>query len=749
VLCYISIMKRVTLFTLLLFFVATGWGQVNLDSLWSVWEDETQADTARLNTMHIIVRNGYLFTQPDSAFYFAQLQYDFAKSKGLKKHMAAALNTQGVSFAIQGDYTSALGYYTRGLTIYEEIGDKRGIANSFNNFGIAYRVQGDHASSLDYHTRSLNIREEIGDKPGIAGSLNNIGSIYYDQGDYASAIDYYTQSLTIDEEFGDKPGIAASLNNIGLIYENQDDHVSAINYYTRSLTIMEEMGDKPGIAASLNNIGLIYMDQDDYANAIDYYTQSLTIYEGIRDKQGIATSLNNIGVIYYNQGDYASAMDYHTRSLAIDEEIGNKQGIATSLNNIGNIYQEQSDYTSAIDYSIRALTTAQEVGAAIETRNAASALYEAYKATGRHHRALEMYELYIATRDSILSEENQKEVIRQGFKYEYDKQHLSDSLSFVQQKELDNLSHHAELDKEVNQRYGLYGGLGFLFLLGGVAFRGYQRKKKDNLIIQRQKVLVEARNKEVTDSINYARRIQSAILPTDKVVKEHLKESFILYKPKDIVAGDFYWMDTVLGVGDQKEQTILFAAADCTGHGVPGAMVSVVCHNALNNAVREFKITEPAAILDKVNAMVTEQFSAGEYGVKDGMDIALVSLNTKTRQATYAGANNPLYHISKGELHQIKADKQPIGAFAEAKSFSNRSIKLKKGDTIYLSTDGFSDQFGGPKGKKFKYEPFRELLISVQGRSMEDQRQVLDESFEDWRGELEQVDDVCVIGVRV
>jgi len=696
------------LFVIGFVFTATiGFGQVNLDSLWDVWDDESQPDTNRLKAMYNISWYGYLFSQPDSAFYFAQLECDLAKSKGLQKQMASALNTQGVSFYIRGDYASAIDYYTRCLTIREEIGNKKGIATSLNNIGLIYKNQGDYASAIDFHTRSLTIREEIGDKKGIAASLNNIGNIYKQQGDYTKAIDNYTRSLALKEEIGDKKGIASSLGNIGLIYMEQRDYVSAMDYHTRSLTIDEEIGNKKGIATSLNNIGNIYQKQSDYASAIDYYSRGLTIYE----------------------------------------EIGDKQGIAASLNNIGNIYQEQGDYASTIAYCTRALTTAQEIGAAIETIGAANALYIAYKATRRHKLALKMYELYMATRDSLNSEENQKEVIRQEYKYEYDKQHLSDSLSFEQQHELDKLVHQAELDKEVNQRYALYGGLGFLLVLGSVAFRGYQRKKKDNILITEQKEEVEKKNREITDSITYAQRIQKAILPPDSVVREYLKESFILYKPKDIVAGDFYWIEHI-------KDHVLFAAADCTGHGVPAAMVSVVCHNALNNAVREHDLSDPREILEKVNELVTEQFATGENEIMDGMDIALCSLNRATKTLSYAGANNPLWVYRKGvanieELEETKPDRQPIGKYIEATTFTTHTIQLNKGDSFYIFTDGFPDQFGGPSGKKFKYKPFMQLLLDGLNIPMEEQRKTIDTSFEDWRGELEQVDDVCVIGVSV
>ena len=293
--------------------------------------------------------------------------------------------------------------------------------------------------------------------------------------------------------------------------------------------------------------------------------------------------------------------------------------------------------------------------------------------------------------------------------------------------------------------------------------------------------------------INYAKRIQNAILPPLKLMKEYLPESFILYKPKDVVAGDLYWMESVSFIANKervkqsannekiasseslrsynRNDVILFAAADCTGHGVPGAMVSVVCNNALNRTVREYGLTNPAEILNKTREIVVQEFEKSDDDVKDGMDIALCSLkfNISSFKLTgpqtvamlqYAGANNPLWiirPISKNlepqtlnfELIEIKPNKQPVGNYFRNEPYTTHEVQIQKGDTMYIFTDGYADQFGGEKGKKFMYKPFKELLLSIQNKTMEEQKEILEQYFENWKGSLEQVDDVCVIGVRV
>jgi serine phosphatase RsbU (regulator of sigma subunit) len=256
-------------------------------------------------------------------------------------------------------------------------------------------------------------------------------------------------------------------------------------------------------------------------------------------------------------------------------------------------------------------------------------------------------------------------------------------------------------------------------------------------LVDRNKQVSE-KNKEITDSIAYAKRIQSAILPPARMVKEYLKDSFILYIPKDQVAGDFYWLQHIDG-------KVLFAAADCTGHGVPGAMVSVICNNGLNRSVREYGLTEPNKILNKTRELVIEEFEKSDEEVKDGMDIALCSLEGNKLQ--YAGAHNPLWIIRNGKILETKADKQPIGKSDHSQPYTNHSIELERGDNIYIFSDGYVDQFGGPKGKKFMTKPLKKLLVDIQDKSMEEQKIAINQTFEEWRGNEAQVDDVCMIGV--
>lgn len=273
-----------------------------------------------------------------------------------------------------------------------------------------------------------------------------------------------------------------------------------------------------------------------------------------------------------------------------------------------------------------------------------------------------------------------------------------------------------------------------------------QKVKERTAEVVEKNIELDEKNKDITASIRYAKRIQDAILPPDEFVKKFLPKTFILFKPKDIVSGDFYWL------ADKKDM-VLFAAVDCTGHGVPGAFMSIVGHNLLDQIVGEYGLTQPAAILDALNKSVSDTLrqSYEDNSIRDGMDIALCSFDRKTNILEYAGAYNPLWLIRNGELTEYKASKFPIGNLkqGENKKFANNSIQLQPGDTLYIFSDGYADQFGGPAGKKYKYSTFKQLLLDTQHMSMEEQGEHINKIFESWRGTLEQVDDVLVIGTRL
>ncbi len=670
-----------------------------------------------------------------------------ARKGGHKYYEGLALNGLGTMYdEIDGvDTTRSFDAFNKALKIFEEIGNKKEVAHSFHIMGFIYYDHGDIQRSLVYYKKSLKIRQEINFKEGIGESLNNIGYIYQSLGDISEALDYYHKAIKIFEEISDKQNTAYLLNNIAFLYQGQGDTAKALSNYLKCLDVLEKINDQKAIAGTYNNMALIYQNQGDQNKAINYARKGLAIRLKLADKKGIPASLTAIGAIYEiiddkNSGTYDSSLTYYSRALELRMTQNEKNGVARSYNNLGSVYFKRKEYSKALEYAESALLMSKELGFPGLISSAAKLLHKIYKQQNKPAKALEMHELFVHMRDSVNSEETRKSSTKKQFQYEYDRKVTADSVRISEEKKLVAV----KLKQEKTQRYALYGGLLLVLIFAGFMFNRFKVTQKQKIVIEQQKNIVEEKQKEIVDSITYAKRLQEAILPAEIFWSQNFDNGFFYYQPKDIVAGDFYWLEKI---GD----TVMFAVADCTGHGVPGALVSVVCSNALNRTVLEFGISDPGKILDKTRELVISTFEKSGEEVKDGMDISLCCLNTKTKELQWAGANNPIWYVSSDNtiIHEIKGDKQPIGKYANEKPFSTHEIQLNKGDTIYLFTDGLADQFGGPKGKKFKYKMLKDILLANISKSMDDQKEVLEKAFNAWKGPLEQVDDVCVIGVRL
>jgi tetratricopeptide (TPR) repeat protein len=604
----------------------------------------------------------------------------------------------------------------QGLQLSEKIQWKKGKTICLNALGSCNYIKGNYPQALAYYNTGLKIAEELSDKSWQAKFLGNIGIVYNDQSDYPKALEYFFKALKIDEELGNKNGIARHLGNIGLVYHEQSDYPKALAYYFKALKIDEELGDKRGMAAVLGNIGVVYEEQSDYPKALENYFKALKIDEELGNKNGIARHLGNIGNVYSDQSDYAKALEYFSKALKIKEELGDKRGIVIDLGNIGNLYRKTGKFKESEKYLKQALALSDSLGTLDVTREFEYRLSLLYDTLGQYKLSLIHYKKYFAARDTIYNDEKRKQINFLANKYEWEKKEAV----MKEQQEKERALFLANQRRNKIILYSVLSGLALVLVFSFFIYRSLRITKKQKQIIEEQKHLVEEKNKEITDSIRYAKRIQNAILPPDKVVKQHLKESFILYMPKDIVAGDFYWLET-------KNNTILFAACDCTGHGVPGAMVSVICNNGLNRSVKEFGLLEPGKILDKTREIVVAEFEKSEEDVKDGMDISLCALNGNHLQ--WAGANNPLWIIRNGELLEYAPNKQPIGKVDNPTPFTTHHIELQQGDRLYIFSDGYADQFGGEKGKKFKAANLKKLLLSIQHESMEQQKNILQQTF--------------------
>ena len=579
-------------------------------------------------------------------------------------------------------------------------------------------------------------------KMNIAVAINNEGFYYRSIGNIPLALKYYHQSLKLLEEMNDTLSMTYLYNNNGVIYQHQRTFDKALEFHFKALNMNEQLLDSGAMAHSYNNIGVIYDMQDILALSKYYYQKGLVCYLSSGDIRGFSRVYYNLASIYEQMDSLKLSETFFYKSLDGYQVINEQEGIALTCGGLGRLYIKLGDLAKARMFAQKGLIIAQTLGHPELIRNTATVLYFIEQKSGNWKEALEMRNLEIKMRDSVINETGIQAAADELAKHEYEKQQV-----------IKDVEHRAEIEKqqslsEVEKKrqntvlVAVSGGFFLVVLFSIFLSNRIRETRKQKRIIEDQKHEVEEKNKEILDSIRYAKRIQNAILPSMDAMQSALKKGFVLYKPKDVVAGDFYWMEEING-------KVYFAAADCTGHGVPGAMVSVVCSNALSKALLEENSKSTGELLDKTRYIVINQLAKSGEEMKDGMDISVCAVDFEKMELQWSGANNPLWVLREKELVEYKADKQPVGAHSQMKPFSTTTISLQTGDKIYLFTDGFQDQFGGEKGKKFKAAKLKEKLISMHAIPIDSQMQMLEIEFENWRNNIEQIDDVCIIGVEI
>lgn len=709
--------------------------QHKIDSLLDILPS-VKTDTAKINVL-LDIADRYRSFETKNALKYCNEAVELSKKIDNKDKLYNCLIVKGLILYRLGENEDAIKVFNSIIINTTDEDFIRG--KSLLNKGNIYADLGKYDSSLSFYNHAGNIFNKVGNKKNQAGVLNNIGTIYSDLGDFDKAIDNYTKALKIHEQLNDDFSRATSIENIGIIYYFQSNYQRALEYFDKALAIFKDVGRMDKYANAVNNSASMNHILGNEEKSIELFTEAEKIFEEMGHKSGQAEVAQNLGSIHLKNRNETEGLKYINKSIDLYIELKVPKGVGKSHKSLATYYFETKKYNLAIKHYNIAKDTLEPLEVKHDLRELYHQMATTYDSLGSYKQASKYYTKYIAINDTIFNREKNNQISEMQEKYDSEAKQKEIEL---QQTEIDKQK--AEAEHQTRQKIWFGVGLGLALVLLFVAYRGYRQKKQANQIITEQKAIVEEKNIEIKDSINYAKRIQNAIFPSNALLNNTLKNGFVLYQPKDIVAGDFYWLQVL-----EKEKSALFAVADCTGHGVPGAMVSVVCHNALNRAVREFEYTAPSKILDKVTEIVIETFEEGEEEIQDGMDIALCNLNLETNKLEYSGANNSLYLIRNNELIETKADKQPVGKYHEHKPFSNHVIDLQKGDTIYLFSDGYADQFGGEKGKKFMYKPFKRLLSEIHHLPMEEQKQKLIDTFNTWKGSLEQVDDVCIIGVRV
>ncbi|HEY9082321.1 MAG TPA: tetratricopeptide repeat protein, partial [Vicingaceae bacterium] len=574
----------------------------NIDSLWSLYQRyDTSKDTSILNVIYEITLETR-FSQPDTTLFLLNKGLAIAKKRKVYKYISYYYETMGDTYWQLTEFKKSKKAYNNALAEYLKIGER-----------------------------------------GNAGFMHaNVAYVFMEMGKYEDAFNSLQEALNIAEQENNEALEILTLSYLANLYSYMNQFNKAIETYKKTLNYYIKQENTRNVQMSLNNIGTIFFQANNLDSAELYFHQSLAVGKKIGDNKNIANGLLNLGSIAYKKKEFSEAETFYKEALTYNIDRGDDSQLFKNYINLSNVYFNLNKFNASYQYAMKAKGIADKTNNIKSKSSVHSTLASYYKSKKDYKHALENYEIHVQLEDSILGLEQTKQINELAAKYENERKEL-EILNLEKDKQLKEVllsEKEIKLQQEGMYRIGLIIGIMFVFIIAIFIFIGYKSKSKSHEIISKQKHLVEEKNREITDSITYAKRIQNAILPSDTTVKEYLPNNFILYLPKDIIAGDFYWLE-------HKDDNILFAAADCTGHGVPGAMVSVVCNNALNRTVREYGLTNPAEILNKTREIVVQEFEKSDDDVKDGMDISLCCLELSGSYATlqWAGANNPLWII--------------------------------------------------------------------------------------------------------
>ncbi len=686
----------------------------------------------------------------------------------------------------QRNTDSSFFYIRAAIRLADKINNPKFQAYSYRSLGLKYKLSGETKKSEKNLIKSLEYAVKSKDKYIIASVYNNLGILYTDMADFDKALKYLMRSLKLNKEMHEKAAVSMVYNNIGLVFYYNENYDEALNYYKKSLKIKRELNDSAGIALGYNNIGIIYYFKDKIDTTFKYFKKALKIYEKLGQKRSAALALSNIGELYANIGLYKNSINYYIEANKIYTDLKDTLNLTSIQKLLAQVYLEGNYLDKAkkhLDVACKLAKNANYKIDLIDVYNSYSKLYTKKK---DYKKALNYLNKYSSLKDSVFNIEKSKTIQELQTKYETKQKNQEISLLNKEKK----LSAE-KLEKQRLISFSLIGGIAlFLVIIFLAVKQNIERKRKNDLLkiknaeilqqkeeiiaqrdeiesqrnyVTKQRDLIKDQKDAITDSIDYAKKIQTAVLPTSNIFDKIFKDYFILFKPKDIVSGDFYW-------ANKLDDYIIVAVADCTGHGVPGGFMSMLGITYLTEIIRKKEVIKPNQVLNQLREyIITALKQKGNINEqKDGMDFSICFINTKTMELEYAGANNPIYIVDDKNidinenkrikvfntvndytLYELKPDKMPIGHYPKMNDFTSVKFKISKTSKIYMFTDGMPDQFGGDKGKKFNYKRFKNILLETSGKSLNEQYVIVNNSLSKWQGDIPQIDDVTVIGFSV
>jgi len=723
-------------------------------------------DTISINKS-IETGRGLMDSNPDSAFMILSSSLNFSNNIRYIYGIAFSSRSIGFLYYNSGEIDSALKYFDISLRNYELIENEVGMSYIYFGKASLYSDVGESIKAFDNYHNSLGLATKNNDIALVSKCYNNLGLLYMELGFYPKAIESYFNAIENRDFLRDSSGLSETYMNMGNLYRTQGNYIKANEYFSKSIQMLPKAESKELLGDRYLNIGLTKYDEKKFNEAEHFYKFALQIYTDLSNEEKIGLVLGNIAQIKQDQTKFDTALIMFNRILSIFHNAEDYKTECIVLNNIGNVHHDMGNYKEGVNYSLRSLKIANEYELIEDKMNAYKNLHDCYFHLKKYVEAYKYHNLFKQVSDSIYNNDITKEIA-----------HI-EAQKTISKKEDEMVA------ERKNQRFYsflLICGLVLFAVITLLIFRSYNIKRKANVLltekntqiqiqknglaslneelfekneaitqqrdqIQEQHEIVIQQKKDITDSITYASRIQQAMLPSEKVLKEFTSDYFIFYQPRDIVSGDFYW------IRKHNNYTIVIAA-DCTGHGVPGAFMSILCISLLNELNATDSFINAAQIIDlmrdKIKTTLNQTGKEGE--AKDGMDMSVCMFSKSDKIVHVAGAYNPVIQITPNSLGQMEliqhiADRQPVAIHIKEKSFTNTQIDYKVGDRYYLFSDGYPDQSGWKDDSKFKTKNFKNLLLNTSNLNMTDQKLEIDSTIKNWMGDTEQRDDMLVIGL--
>lgn len=720
----------------------------NIDSLYRVSQSGTNSERI---SAYLGLSQAVALSQHEKALDYAEQGLTIAYQEENEAKIAIMHQQVGLLYGLLPEWPKAIENYKKALEIAQKTDNHNLIGTCGYALGKSYLNISEFNSGIEYSKLAIKSFSKLDNTERLANAYNLIALLYQNNGREIEALKYLMKGMDIAERTGNEKANVNIRINIGSSYATEDKLDKSLEHFQKALDIATRINYKKGMAAALNNIGDVYNRQEKYNLAKAFFQRSIELDETQHKRQSVA-SYNNIGEVYQKQRDFHLAKEYFQKALEISKRNEDRAKELTVLNNLGILQFEQGNYKYSIQYLKKCNHLAVELKQLLPQEKAQIYLAKNHEKLGNTKKALEAYKRYITLKDSIAKVHQQTRLDELQLKYDLkQKEEKIDAL--MKDKTIKELQ---ILNDEKSRTIWTFIIIGIIALLVFMIFGAYflysryTESQSVNEKLSEKNKIIESQRSRILTSINYAKRIQDSMLMGIEQLQQIIPYSFVHYLPRDIVSGDLYWVK-------RMDRKIIVVAADCTGHGVPGAFLTMITNMLLNRIVEERGITDPAEILKALDAGIVKTLNQHntDSNSSEGMDVSICVINEVDQVIEYAGAMNPLYVVQSHQLIALEPTIASLGGKSlrpgkkEKKVFKTQTISYNNDTSVYMLTDGYVDQFGGSRNSKFNTNKFKEMILEIYQNDIKEQKKTVERRFDLWKGDQKQVDDVLVLGFRL